>query len=158
MDGQMELAKYYTISDADKTIIALKSNSVPFSTSDLKNCPMCRKPLRNINRYGRIVQRAWIDEATKKFIVWANAQFVPWASRMEQVEAKFREHIIKDQNPRSCRHEKTRLSSALGRLSLGFIQRIRSRNEQIQVVLNTFKADTDTRKYSCFASTLKGLL
>lgn len=141
MDGHMELAKYYTISDADNSIIALKSNSVPFSTSNLKNCPMCRKPLRNINRYGRIVRRAWIDEATKKFIVWANAQFVPLASRMEQVETKLREHITKEQSPKPPRHEETRLSSALVRLSLGPIRLIGSRNEQIQVVLNTFKAD-----------------
>lgn len=141
MDGHMELAKYYTISEADNSIIALKSNSVPFSTSDLKNCPMCRKPLRNINRYGRIVRRAWIDEATKKFIVWANAQFVPLASRMEQVEAKLREHNTKEQSPISSRHEETRLSSALGRLSLGPIRLVGSRNEQIQVVRNTFKAD-----------------
>ncbi len=58
MDGHMEIAKYYTISDdtnAEKSIIALKSSSVPFSTSELKSCPMCRSPLRNINRYGRIV-------------------------------------------------------------------------------------------------------
>jgi hypothetical protein len=61
MDGHMEIAKYYTISDdtnAEKSIIALKSSSVPFSTSELKSCPMCRSPLRNINRYGRIVRRA----------------------------------------------------------------------------------------------------
>lgn len=141
MDGHMELAKYYTISDADNSIIALKSSSVPFSTSDLKNCPICRKPLRNINRYGRIVRRAWIDEATKKFIVWANARFVPLASRMEQVEAKLREHNTKEQSPISSRHEETRLSSALGKLSLGPIRLVGSRNEQIQVVLNTFKAD-----------------
>ncbi|MCJ1347634.1 hypothetical protein MMC31_005862 [Peltigera leucophlebia] len=141
MDGHMELAKYYNISDADNSIIALKSNSVPFSTSDLKNCPMCRKPLRNINRYGRIVRRAWIDEATKKFIVWANAQFVPLASRMEQVEAKLREHATKEQSPESSRLAETRLSSALGRLSLKPMRLVGSRNEQIQVVLKTFKAD-----------------
>lgn len=141
MDGHMELAKYYNISDADNSIIALKSNSVPFSTSDLKNCPMCRKPLRNINRYGRIVRRAWIDEATKKFIVWANAQFVPLASRMEQVEAKLRERATKEQSPESSRLAETRLSSALGRLSLKPMRLVGSRNEQIQVVLKTFKAD-----------------
>lgn len=141
MDGHMELAKYYNISDADNSIIALKSNSVPFSTSDLKNCPMCRKPLRNINRYGRIVRRAWIDEATKKFIVWANAQFVPLTSRMEQVEAKLREHITKEESPESSRNQESRLSSALSMLSLGPIRLVGSRNEQIQVVLKTFKAD-----------------
>lgn len=76
MDGHMEIANYYTVSDdtsVENSIIGLKSRSVRFSTSELKNCPLCRSPLRNINRYSRIVRRAWIDEATKKFIVRANA-------------------------------------------------------------------------------------
>ncbi len=61
MNGHMKIAKYYIISDdinAENSIIALKSSSIPFSTSKLKSCPMCRSPLRNIDRYGRIVRRA----------------------------------------------------------------------------------------------------
>ncbi len=130
MDGHMDIAKYYTVSEdtgSENPIIGLKSGSVPFSTSELKNCPMCRSPLRNINRYGRIVRRAWIDEATKKFIVWANAQFVPLASRMEQVEAKFREPVT--EKPTS------ELSFALDRLSLKQIEVIGSRDQQIKIVL-----------------------
>ena len=91
MDGHVDMFKYYTMSsdtNIKNPIIALKSSSVPFSTSELKNCPLCRKPLHNINWYGRIVQRAWIDEATKKHILWADAQFVPLTSRIEQAEAK----------------------------------------------------------------------
>ncbi len=142
MDGHMEIAKYYTISDetnVENSIIALKSTSLPFSTSELKNCPMCRSPLRNINRYGRIVRRAWVDEATKKFIVWANARFVPLASRMEQAEAKLREPITEKQNPGSPLPE--RLSLALDRLSLEPILLVGSRNEQIQVVFKTFNPE-----------------
>lgn len=91
MDGHIKIAKYYIISDdtnSKNSIIGLKSRSVPFSTSELKNCFIYRSSLRNINKYGRIVRRAWIDKATKKFIVWANAQFVPLAFRIEQAEAK----------------------------------------------------------------------
>ena len=93
MDGHMEMSKYYTMSsdtDLEDPIIELKSSSVPFSISELKTCPICRKPLRNINRYGRIVRRAWIDEATKKLVVWANSKFIPLASRVEMAEAKLR--------------------------------------------------------------------
>lgn len=107
---------------------------------------MSRIPLRNINRYGRIVQRAWIDEATKKFIIWANAQFVSLTSRMEQIETKLREHTTKEQSPKSWRQEEPRLSSALGRLSLGLIWFVGIRDEQIQVVLNTFKTDARYKK------------
>lgn len=158
MDGHMEIAKYYTISDADNSIIALKSNSIPFSTSELKNCPMCRSPLRNINRYGRIVRRAWIDEATKKFIVWANAQFVPLASRMEQAETKLRDHITKEQPPKSPPLEEARLSSALHRLSLKPLRLVGSRNEQILVVLKTFKANTRYREISLLRTDIRRYL
>jgi len=81
---------------------------------------MCRIPLRNINRYGRIVLRAWIDEATKKSFVWANAQFVPLASRLEQAEAKLRESVNEKQ---------AELSSALDKLSLARLGLIGSREK-----------------------------
>ncbi len=72
MDSYIEIANYYTVSDntsIKNSIIGLKSRSVRFSTSELKNCPLYRSPLRNINRYSRIARRAGIDKATKKFIV-----------------------------------------------------------------------------------------
>ncbi|KAL8674153.1 MAG: hypothetical protein Q9168_001447 [Polycauliona sp. 1 TL-2023] len=144
MDGHMEIANYYTISDdnsVENSVVGLKSRSVPFSTSELKNCPMCRSPLRNINRYGRIVRRAWIDEATKKFIVWANAHFVPLASKMEQAEAKFRESVTEKQNPKSPLLEQAELSLALDKLSLEPIRLIGSRDQQIKVVLKACKAN-----------------
>lgn len=93
MDGHMSMLDFYSVSQESSNlghITGLKSRVEPFSVADLKNCPMCRSPLRNINRYGRITRRAWIDEATKKFIVWANAHFVPLAARMKEQEEKLR--------------------------------------------------------------------
>ena len=143
MDGHMEMSKYYTMSgeiDVENPIIALKSSSVPFSTSELKNCPLCRKPLRNINRYGRIVRRAWIDEATKKFIVWANAQFVPLASRMDQAEAKLRELTAEKQAIKSPLLGHAGLSSVFERLLLKPVRLTGSRDQQISVVFKAQKA------------------
>ena len=89
MDGHMQMAKYFEFSSADPPWIeGLKSTSKPFEAGDLKGCPLCRMPLRNINRYGRIVKRAFIDEATKKFIIWANSTFVPLTQRLANVEEK----------------------------------------------------------------------
>lgn len=145
MDGHMEIAKYYTISDdtnAENSVTALKSNSVPFSTSELKNCPMCRMPLRNINRYGRIVRRAWIDEATKKFIVWANAQFVPLASKMEQVETKLREPVTKNNSANVPVFGQAQLSSVLEKLSLEPVRLTGSRDQQLKTLLKILKVDS----------------
>jgi len=161
MDGHMEIAKYYTISDdtnGENAIIGLKSRSVPFSTSELKNCPMCRSPLRNINRYGRIVRRAWIDEATKKFIVWANAQFVPLASRMEQAEANLRESVTEKQPPNSPLPGLAELSSALDKLSLEQIGLIGSRDQQIKVVLKACKANARYKDISLLRVDIKRFL
>lgn len=143
MDGHMEIAKYYTISDdtnGEDSITALRSSSVPFS-SELKHCPICRNPLRNINRYGRIVRRAWIDEATKKFIVWANAQFVPLASKMEQAEAKLREPVTMKKPSQNPPFGQNQLSAALDRLSLEPIRLFGSRDKQVKAVLSTPEAD-----------------
>jgi len=94
MDGHMNLASFFEVSDQEggtERVLALKPNPSPFSTEDLKNCPMCRAPMRNIHRYGRITRRAWIDEATKKFIVWANARFVPLALALDETERLLRQ-------------------------------------------------------------------
>ncbi|KAI4189062.1 MAG: hypothetical protein L6R41_001729 [Letrouitia leprolyta] len=142
MDGHMEMSKYYVLSsdpDAEDPIIALKSSSTPF-TSEPKNCPMCRRPLRDINRYGRIVRRAWIDEATKKFIVCANAQFAPLATQMGEAELRLREstskmlttHTRSPQSPQSP--QSTELSSAFERLSLEPFLLSSSRDEQIRTI------------------------
>lgn len=86
MNNHMNMSNYYTMfSDfnIENSIVALKSISISFSILKLKNCSLYRKPFRNINRYSRIIRRAWIDEAIKKFIVWTNAQFVLLVSRMK---------------------------------------------------------------------------
>jgi hypothetical protein len=74
-------------------IVDLKNSAEPFSASGMKSCPTCRRPLVGISRYSRIVRRALIDEATKKFIVWANMEFIPLVSRMEAIEAELRETV-----------------------------------------------------------------
>jgi len=161
MDGHMDIAKYYTVSEdtgGENPIIGLKSSSVPFSTSELKNCPMCRSPLRNINRYGRIVRRAWIDEATKKFIVWANAQFVPLASRMEQAEAKFREPVTEKPTPKSPLLRKAELSFALDRLTLKQIEVIGSRDQQIKIVLKACNSIARYKEISWLRNDIKRFL
>lgn len=161
MDGHMDISSYYTMSsnsDVEEPIIALKSSSVPFSTSELRNCPLCRKPLRNINRYGRIVRRAWIDEATKKFIVWANAQFVPLAARMERAEAKFRDPIAARQALKAPLFGHSGLSPALDKLSLEPIRLTGSHDQQIDIVLKSQRANTRYKNISSLRLGIKKFL
>lgn len=96
MDGQMSLAEHYELSP-EGSVTTLKPSNEPFSSKEVKNCPSCRGSLRDIARYGRIVRRALLDEATKKFIVWSNAQYVPLAERLYD-EQKQLESSIDDVN------------------------------------------------------------
>lgn len=89
MDGHMSMSDVYII-NVEGSIVDLKNSAEPFSASGMKSCPTCRGPLRDINRYSRIVRRAVIDEATKKFIVWANIEFIPLVTRMQTTEAELR--------------------------------------------------------------------
>lgn len=91
MDGHMSMSDFYNM-DAEGSIVSLKNSSEPFSASGMKSCPICRGPLRTLNRYSRIVRRALIDEATKKFIVWANMKFIPLVARMQGIEGNLREN------------------------------------------------------------------
>ncbi|KFY58167.1 hypothetical protein V496_06234 [Pseudogymnoascus sp. VKM F-4515 (FW-2607)] len=92
MDGHMSMSDFYTF-DSEGSIIDVKNDAEPFSASEMKSCPTCRGPLRNLNRYSRIVRRALIDESTKKFIVWANMGFIPLVTRMQAIEAELRETV-----------------------------------------------------------------
>ncbi|KXX75859.1 NFX1-type zinc finger-containing protein 1 [Madurella mycetomatis] len=80
MDGIMDMASHYTMSGSETDRpVAISKASKPFSMDEVKVCPTCRGSLRNIARYGRIVRRAMLDEATKKFITWSNAEYLKLA-------------------------------------------------------------------------------
>ncbi|WEW54842.1 hypothetical protein PRK78_000268 [Emydomyces testavorans] len=91
MDAQMDLKRYYTMDEMDKPI-SIASSSQPFSMDDIKTCATCRGSLRSISRYGRLVRRALLDEATKKFILYVNQQFVPMAQELPRLIASLRDH------------------------------------------------------------------
>lgn len=81
MDGQMSMATHYEL-DENGLPIGILGSSKPFSMDNegIRACATCRAPLRNISRYGRIVRRAILDEATKKFISWSNAEYLSLAA------------------------------------------------------------------------------
>jgi len=87
IDGDITMSGYYSIDDQGSTV-GLRGVVEPFSASGIKSCPTCRGPLRNVNRYSRIIRRALIDEAIRKFIVWANVRFVPLVARMENIRGR----------------------------------------------------------------------
>lgn len=83
MDGHMSMSDHYE-TDVDGKIVGIKKTlSVPFSINDIKRCATCRGSLRAIGRYGRLTRRAMLDEATKRFIVWSNLQYIPLVETLQ---------------------------------------------------------------------------
>lgn len=88
LDGLMDMSKYYELDEDGLPTAVKESNTLDFSKDELKCCPDCRGTLRNVARYGRIVRRALLDESTKKFICWSNAEYIPLANQlMEEQDA-----------------------------------------------------------------------
>lgn len=75
LDGYMSMDDHY-VTSPDGSIVALEKTSTPFDVKEMKSCPTCRGSLKFISRYGRIIRRALLDEATKKFLVFANRQYI----------------------------------------------------------------------------------
>ena len=73
MDGQMNMASFYELGK-DGAPVKIRGVSEPFSRDfeGTKVFPTCRGSLRSIARYGRIVRRGMLDEATKRFISWSS--------------------------------------------------------------------------------------
>jgi predicted nucleic acid-binding Zn ribbon protein len=84
MDAQMSMKNYYETDDDEKIIGIKQTLSVPFSIDEIKRCAICRGSLRTIGRYGRLIRRAMLDEATKRFIVWSNARYIPLAKALQK--------------------------------------------------------------------------
>jgi hypothetical protein len=78
MDAQMDIKKYYVLDDNGRPV-SIATSSHPLSIDDIRTCAICRASLRKVSRYGRLVRRALLDEATKKFILYLNQKYVPMA-------------------------------------------------------------------------------
>ncbi|KAL4779073.1 hypothetical protein BJX76DRAFT_365548 [Aspergillus varians] len=91
MDAQMDLKKHYIVGEKERPV-AIASSSQPFAIDDIRTCATCRGSLRSLSRYGRLVRRALLDEATKKFILYLNQQYIPMAQdlprRLSQLHSR----------------------------------------------------------------------
>ncbi|XXH00479.1 hypothetical protein Hte_006825 [Hypoxylon texense] len=102
MDEVMGMKSHYEMS-AEENPTALISATQPFSMDEVKTCPTCRGSLRNIARYGRIVRRAMLDEATKKFISWSHIEYSKLANKLLNVQENMSKFPPPRMLPRSTR-------------------------------------------------------
>ncbi|KAH6653537.1 hypothetical protein BKA67DRAFT_519208 [Truncatella angustata] len=110
MDGVMDMKAHYTMSAEDNPI-AVSGISRPFLMDEVKTCPTCRSSLRNVSRYGRIVRRAMLDEATKKFIAWSNDEHLQLAQRLVDIQQSLSEKSLPRMLPQNTRPAKLRMTA-----------------------------------------------
>jgi hypothetical protein len=94
MDAQMDLKKHYVLDDNGRPV-SIASSSQPFSIDDIRTCAICRGSLRKVARYGRLVRRALLDEATKKFILYLNQKYVPMAQDLPRCISKLQSEELR---------------------------------------------------------------
>ncbi|PWY75451.1 P-loop containing nucleoside triphosphate hydrolase protein [Aspergillus heteromorphus CBS 117.55] len=85
LDGVMSMSEYYDMDQLTGIIIRPKVSYRAMSSGDVKGCPECRMPLRNINRYNRIIKKGLLDEATKRFVSHTNSIY---AGLMEAIRKR----------------------------------------------------------------------
>jgi hypothetical protein len=83
----MDLKSAYVIEDGK--ILDPKK----FDRVDLKSCPECRAPLRDIHRYNRVVKGAMLDEATKRFMAYAGSLQTALQDKVEMREQKLEDMV-----------------------------------------------------------------
>ncbi|RYP77679.1 hypothetical protein DL771_001047 [Monosporascus sp. 5C6A] len=110
MDGIMDMKAHYHMSEDDNPIAITKA-SEPFSMNEVKVCPTCRGSLRNIGRYGRIVRRAMLDEATKKFVAWSNSEYLKLADSVVDLQQSLSDSPHPQALSRNTRPAKIALST-----------------------------------------------
>jgi hypothetical protein len=87
LDGHMDLRSAYVMEDGK--ILEPKN----FDRMELKSCPECRAPLRNIHRYNRVVKGAMLDQATKRFMQYAGALQTALQEKVEEREQKLEDMV-----------------------------------------------------------------
>jgi hypothetical protein len=87
LDGHMDLKSAYVVEDGK--ILEPKN----FDRVDLKSCPECRAPLRDIHRYNRVVKGAMLDEATRRFMEYAGSLQTALQDKVEGREQKLEDMV-----------------------------------------------------------------
>ncbi|KAI2941241.1 hypothetical protein CBS147321_5948 [Aspergillus niger] len=86
LDGIMGMSEHYEVEPSTGRILGPKLNHRLFDSGRPKGCPQCRAPLRDFDRYNRIIKQAFLDEATKKFATHASIKFGHLVEEVEGYE------------------------------------------------------------------------
>ncbi|CAG8591908.1 3194_t:CDS:10 [Funneliformis mosseae] len=84
MDNYMEMENYYEVSKE----IWISVKNLPTSPINIKTCPECRAPIKNIRRYGRIIKKCTLDIQNKKFLIKYDRQLKEITQQIISIEER----------------------------------------------------------------------
>lgn len=78
LDGMLELHKYYAREERKDGSVewsdVLDVRTLPDNINKSAACPSCRVPIRNLHRYGRVLNRLQLEQAQLVFVIAARTQ------------------------------------------------------------------------------------
>ncbi|KAF9696125.1 hypothetical protein EKO04_005861 [Ascochyta lentis] len=103
LDGIIGMKDVYEIDEVTGKYTALKDNEQ--LAASVPQCPTCREPVRQYvaQRYNRVVNRAVIDEMSKRFVVSGQQELQELSGRLQSVEDSLestRSNILSNTNIR----------------------------------------------------------
>ncbi|KAL4908894.1 hypothetical protein BDW74DRAFT_187382 [Aspergillus multicolor] len=96
LDSLMELKVHYDIDPITEEVLQPKAAWRVAVAQTAPGCLECRRPLRDIHRYNRIVKKSLLDESTRRFVSMAHREYLVtfkglerYDERMENTVAEF---------------------------------------------------------------------
>ena len=98
MDGHLSLGEHYLL-DAEGLPAALKAPEDGLDVDKTRIvCPDCRRSLRGVPRFGRVVRRALLIQSTLKFITWSNNYYIEYYGSFSKAQ-KVLQKSLEDARP-----------------------------------------------------------
>ncbi|KAI4599940.1 hypothetical protein KJ359_001676 [Pestalotiopsis sp. 9143b] len=101
LDGLVDLSEVYSMSNTGE-VIALRDLSKLTSSSSVPCCPDCKRPIRQFatRRYNRVINRAVMDETSKRFITRGREDLEKLERRLVGIEEDIETTQANTQNGR----------------------------------------------------------
>ena len=81
MDGALEIDKVYVIDENEQFVGSIPNGTM---TSQRAQCPLCRSPISQIQRYNRVIKRSVLDTLLKNIISRSQSQYLELATSFDK--------------------------------------------------------------------------
>ena len=152
MDGVLAMHNYYTRDEASGSWQAPRDiRTLPPDAKPISVCPHCRSPIRNVHRYGRVLNRLDLDVMQKKFTVHITHRATQLRNTQHQLECELTRSVEQNDlaeerketamDEQTTRRQKAKEDSARQAANQQLLKRIRSHRFTTSQVVKTCRED-----------------